>query len=370
MSIRIAVIMAGGSGERFWPLSRKHRPKQLLKLTESDESLLRQAVSRIEPLIPPDRIFIVTAAPLQETIRRSDAGVPATNVLAEPCKRNTAGCLVYAAAQMMARFENDGAGVTMAVLTADHLISNAARFRATVETAMEAAEGERALGVIGVIPTRAETGYGYIEIPEGAERLPYGQGDQRVYPVRGFREKPGRQTAEEFIATERFFWNSGMFFWTLPVFLDELDHASPPHARAARELAEAMKRNEEKKVNHIFEALPDISIDYALMEKARRVVMARAAFGWDDVGAWDSLDRTRPRDADGNVAIGDPVLIDTKDCIIYNEPGADEMAVVAIGVENLAIIVSSDGVLVVPKHRAQDVRQAVSKLKESKAAQV
>ena len=368
--IRVAVIMAGGSGERFWPLSRRLRPKQLLRLASPDRNLLEEAVERIRPLIPPERCFVATSTSLQEPIRAGRIGIPDENVLAEPCKRNTAGCLAYAAATVLSRLHCDPVHLSMAVLTADHLIPETGKFLACVEAALAAAERERALGVIGVPPTRPETGYGYIEIPEGAEPLAHSSAEHPVYPVHRFREKPNLETAEEFIATGHFFWNSGMFFWTLAAFLREMERASPSHAHAVRAMRDAMQAGAAAEVERVFAALPDISIDYALMEKARRVVMARAGFAWDDIGAWDSLDRTHPNDADGNVAIGEPVLVDTENCIVYNDCGPGKMAVAAVGVENLVIIVTQDGVLVIPKDRAQDVRKAVARLKENNAPQL
>jgi mannose-1-phosphate guanylyltransferase len=368
---RICVIMAGGSGERFWPLSRRLFPKQLLRLTHPDRNLLEETVQRIAPLIPPRDVFIATTRDLLDVIRRSGAGgVPEENVLAEPCKRNTSGCLAWVAAQILARFGGQAGGLSMAVLSADHLIPDAARFRETVDAALSLAEKNETLGVLGIAPTRPETGYGYIEIPEGAAPIEETASGVRTFPVARFREKPDAPTAAEFVATGRYLWNSGMFFWTLSAFLGEMELASPAIVKAIRGMAAALESGDEARASRVFETLENVSIDYALMEKARRVQVTRAAFAWDDIGAWDSLDRTRPHDADGNVCIGDPVMVASRGCIVYNEPGAERMAVAAVGVENLAIIVAEDGVLVAPKDRAQDVREAVAILKARGAKQI
>lgn len=368
---RIAIILAGGAGERFWPLSRRCHPKQLLCLASKDQTLLAEAIERIAPLIPRERIFIITSRALVEPIRQALTSLPPENVIGEPCKRNTAGALTYAAAQMIARYgEPDAARISMAILTADHRIDDPARFRATVEAALAAAEQDGALATIGVGPTRPETGYGYIEVPENIEPIIYGADWPPVYPVERFREKPDLATAEHFLATGRFFWNSGMFFWRLDRFLDELDLATPAYAEAARAMASLNLAGNSDQADRIFETLEDISIDYALMEHARNVVTVRADFAWDDIGAWDALDRGYPHDAQGNVTIGDPVLIDVKDSIVYNEPGAPKMAVSVIGVEGLAIVVSGDAVLVVPKDRAQEVKRAVNELKKRGAGQL
>jgi mannose-1-phosphate guanylyltransferase len=391
--IRIAVIMAGGSGERFWPLSRQARPKQLLRLTSPDRTMLEESIGRIAPLVPPGRIYVATSRALVAPIRQAGVAVPEENVIGEPCKRNTAGALVYAAAQVLARHgEENAARISMAVLTADHQIDGVDGFRATAEAALAAAEQEGALVTIGIPPSRPETGYGYIETPEGADagsvtdsasqssiqvRRPSEPSRPQsaiefppVFPVARFREKPDLAAAREGIATGRFYWNSGMFFWRLDRFLAELERSAPAHAAAARAMAAAIRAGGEAEVNRIFESLEDISIDYALMEKARNVKVVRAAFGWDDVGAWDALDRAWAHDAAGNVTAGDPVLIDTRDSIVYNEPGAAKMAVAVIGVEGLAVVVSPDGVLVVPKERAQDVKKAVAELKKRGAGQL
>jgi mannose-1-phosphate guanylyltransferase len=181
--------------------------------------------------------------------------------------------------------------------------------------------------------------------------------------VAAFHEKPNQEKAEEFIATGSYYWNSGMFFWRLDSFLKELDSANPELANATREMATAMHANDKGTVRNIFEKLDNISIDYALMEHAKHVMVTRADYPWDDVGAWTSLERSRRPDDHGNVVEGEPILVDCKDCIVYNDAGADQMSVGVVGVDDLIVVVSKDGVLVIPKDRAQDVRHAVTELK-------
>ncbi len=369
-TIRIGVIMAGGSGERFWPLSRLRRPKQLLKLTNPRQTMLGEALARLAPEIPPERIYVVTGEHLLEPIRATSLGLPHENVIAEPCKRNTSGALVFAAAHVLATLGGDGSGITMAVTTADHLIRDEARFQDAIKTAMEAAERENVLATIGVVPTRTETAYGYIQVDPAMTAVAGFDRGVPVYQVRAFHEKPNREMAEDFIATGHYFWNSGMFFWKLSTFLDELRYARPQLAQAATEMVHALTTNDQVRLRAIFESLEDVSIDYALMEHARHVLMVRGDFGWDDVGSWPALDRTFDRDAQGNVAIGDPVLVDVEDCIVYNAGGAEKVAVGVIGCEDLVVVVTDDAVLVMPKDRAQDVRQVVAKLKAGGAKQV
>lgn len=364
---RVAIIMAGGSGERFWPLSRARRPKQLLKLTSETETLLQEAVSRVLPLLPAENIYIATSRALASAIGEGDPRVPAGNVLAEPCKRNTTGCLVWAAANLMAGL-GEGADVTMAILTADHQIGEHDNFRATIDAAMAAAEQHRALVTIGIPPTRPDTGYGYIEL--GDETVDVGgHGATTCHAVRRFREKPGARQAEEYVASGHYFWNSGMFFWRLSTFLSELEQARPETAAICRDIAQALRAGDAAQADRHFERLEGISIDYALLERARRVLVMRSPFPWDDVGSWDALERTLPADGAGNVAVGAPVMVDIQDSIIYNE-APSEVAVAAIGLSGVVIVATRDGILVASKDRVQEVRQAVEELRRRGAGQV
>ena len=371
---RVAVIMAGGSGERFWPLSRRNRPKQLLRLTPSGETMLWDAVQRITPLIPLEHVYVATGEHLVDAVREAGLGVPAENILGEPCKRNTAGCLAFATAHLLAKYGEEGAEMTMAVLTADHQVGDAEAFRATVETVMAAAESENALATVGIVPTRPETGYGYIHINADRRPLPgYGEGEEAeqgstrgavpVYAVAGFDEKPALPRAAEFVRSGRSFWNSGLFFWQISVFLAELELASPGIAKAIRAMVTALQADDEAQVRRVFEGLDNIAIDRALMERAGNVVMARATFPWDDVGTWAALDRTWERDASGNVVVGAPVVVDCSNSVVYNDAGPD-VTVGVVGMKDVVVVATHDAVLVVPKDRAQDVRDVVAVLKQ------
>jgi len=365
---RVAVIMAGGSGERFWPVSRKLRPKQLLKLTSEDRTMLGEAVERISPLIPADHVYIVTGDHLIAPIREAVVGVPEANVIAEPDKRNTAGALAFAAAHLIAKYGGDGSALSMAILTADHIIEDEDLFRRTVDRAMGTAEDHDCLATLGVTPTRPETGYGYIQIrPEPIEEPKDGL---PVHAVGAFHEKPSFERAEDFIEEGNYFWNSGMFFWKASVFIRELEAVRPEMAEGVQKMAHALREADDLTLRAVFESLECISIDYALMEHAKHVLLVPATFPWDDVGAWTSLDRTLKHDENNNVAVGDPVLLDSNDCIVYNDAGTDHMAVAVIGAEHLAVVVTKDAVLVVHKDRAQDVRHAVDQLKAKNAKQV
>lgn len=368
---KVAVIMAGGSGERFWPLSRERHPKQLLRLTRPDMSLLQEAVDRLGGVVDPSDIHVVTGRHLREAIlSEGGLGIPAENVLAEPCKRNTAGCLCYAAAVLAERYaEIDPGLLAMAVLTADHCIGDADGFRRCVTAALGAAVAHRALATVGIRPTRAETGYGYIEY-RSAEPLPGGEPGMPVFPVVRFLEKPDLELAERFVRSGNFLWNSGMFFWSLETFLGELGHAQPEMRETVDTMRRAIREGDGPSLDAAFAGLPSISIDYALMEAARDVLVIPAAFPWDDIGAWDALERTFELDAGGNATYGDPVVIDTAGSIVYNGSKGRRMAVATVGLRDLVVVVSDDAVLVVPKSRAQDVKQVVAKLRERGADQL
>lgn len=368
---RFGFVLAGGSGERFWPLSRHNRPKQLLPLAASDTPMLTEAIERLAPVVPRERIHVLTGGHLAAAIRELGTGIPDNNIVVEPCKRNTGGALAYATAWLLAHHpELPPEQVSIAVTTADHDVGEPEVFAATLDTALTAAEQEDALVVCGIVPSHPETGFGYIEVAEDAEPLPGAAGAPPVYPVAQFREKPDAATARRFVDSGRFYWNSGMFFWKASTFLAELDTAAPQMAEKTRQLAEVMRQGPDTAVNALFETMENISIDYALLERARRVCMVRGDFPWSDVGAWTALDDKREHDAAGNLLVGNPAVHDSKGCLVYNAPGAERMALGVVGMEDVIVVATEDGVLVMPKDRAQDVRHIVKLLKDRGARQV
>lgn len=364
----IAVIMAGGSGERFWPLSRQKHPKQLLNLTHESKSMLEEAVDRLLPLVPAERIFIATNQLLQEAVQQQFTVIPKENVLGEPARRNTTGCLVWAAAHAMARLGGSSEDLKMAVTTADHRIGNDERFRQVIGAALSAAETPGVISTVGIAPTRPETGYGYIEVEPGVKASIHDT--IQVFPVEQFREKPDEETARQYIKTGRFYWNSGMFFWRLSSFIDGLNIAQPEITQTLNTIAQAIRNGApDEELRTHFETLPNLSIDYALMEHAKNVQVALGDFPWDDVGAWDALSRGDEIEGE-TIAVGDPVLLDCENVTVYNQPGADNMAVGVLGMKNVIVVTSPDGVLVCPKDRAQDVKKIVAELKERDARQL
>ncbi len=368
--MRVIVIMAGGTGERFWPMSRVAHPKQLLTLTSSGQSLLEEAVERSKALVPAENVYIATSKLLRPAIVSANLGIPAENVLAEPSKRNTAGCLIFAAASILAKHRELGPeAVTMGVLTADHRIPDTEPFVATAQAALEEAENIDTLITIGIQPVRPDPAYGYIEVDASSERL-NANDKYPLYKVSCFHEKPSAEKAAKFIASGHCYWNSGMFFWRLSTFQNEFGHANPVLAETLEDLTDAIMAHDERRAQAIFDAMPSISIDYALMEKAKHVYVVPGKFVWDDLGSWDSIERTFPMDAAGNVTVGDPVLIDTNNSIVYNACGSDKMAVSVLGMDDVVVIVNQDAVLVIPKSRAQEVKKLVLALKDRGAKQI
>ncbi|MFN7172109.1 MAG: mannose-1-phosphate guanylyltransferase [Fimbriimonadaceae bacterium] len=369
--LRQFIVMAGGSGERFWPLSRQTRPKQLLPLGESDRSLLQEAVDRLLAISGADQVYVATSRPLRPSILAAGLPLPDRNVIAEPAKRNTAGCVSYAIAELIAR--NPGvepSDISLGFVTADHHIPQSDLFLQVVQRAMDAVEAIPAIGIVGISPSRVETGYGYVRYFKDPVKELKESNDLPVYPVQAFLEKPSRELAEQFIEQGNCLWNSGMFFGTVETFLNELSKTSPPHFDAIGKMVEAIRDSDEAQLAAVFDSLPDISIDYALAEKASRVVVVRTDLVWDDIGAWDAVSRTKPRDNSGNVVVGEAELIDCNECVVYNDFSDAGRAVAVIGVEDLVVVATDGGVLVMPKSRSQDVKLAVQKLKEKNSRQL
>ena len=367
--VRFGVIMAGGSGERFWPLSRKQRPKQLLNLSRPDKSMLAEAVDRVCAVVPPDRVYIITGAHLVEAIRESDVRLAPENIVAEPAKRNTAGALCYITAWLLARHpELKPEEVSIAITTADHKIDDEALFEQTLAAALEVAEQKEALVICGIQPDAPETGYGYIQA-EQAQPFTAGEGIE-AYPVRAFHEKPNRSRAQDFISEGNYYWNSGMFFWRAADFLGELGRIRSDMANAVLQLRDHIQEEDLAAAAKVFERFENISIDYALMEHASRVFMIRGTFPWKDVGQWPALYAIHEADAKGNCIVGDCITFDAKNSVIYNEIRDREVVVAVAGVDDLIVVATEDAILVVAKDRAQDVRHLVKTLKEKDAPQV
>ncbi|NQW29896.1 MAG: mannose-1-phosphate guanylyltransferase [Ignavibacteria bacterium] len=349
------VIMAGGSGERFWPYSRIKKPKQLLMLTSTTKTMLQEAIDRIEPLVPQQNILIITSEVLKPAIIEAMPNFPAENVIAEPGKRNTAPCLALAASIILQReqmnSQSEQADATMAVLTADHFIGNEENFRTDVKIALMFAEKQDALVTLGIPPSRPETGYGYIHFGNAVE------GDIRT--VQSFKEKPDVETALLYVRGREYLWNSGMFFWRANALFNAMKECVPEIATALPTLYKSVENEKEAEA---FLALPNISIDYAVMERAKNVFVKPATFVWDDVGSWDSLDRLRTLKPGENVEYGLTETVDTESSIIVNTIG-DNHIVATLGLRDMVVVATPDATLVCPKDRAQEVKRIVQAMR-------
>lgn len=366
---RTAIIMAGGSGERFWPLSRKNKPKQLLAL-ETDKTMLEQSIERIMPIIPPEDIYIITGAHLLQEIRNILTQLPPENIIGEPFKRNTAPCLALGAAFIGAKYAGQykPEEITIGVFTADQSIKPDKGFRQTVEATFDYVEQNEVIATIGIVPMRPETGYGYIEINH-----PFSQDKTKaeILPVVRFHEKPDRQKAQEYLEAKNYLWNSGMFFWRLDVFVNQMSKYLPEVGEHIEEMKSLSLSKTDiayntafNAVSDIFGKFPDISIDYGLMEKADKVVVAKALFDWDDIGSWDAFDRFIKKNDDGNIIIGPTALQDVKNSTIINKSTAGKIIVSTIGLQDFVIVVTDDAVLVTPKDKVQDVKKTVAQIRE------
>ncbi len=346
---RVAVVMAGGSGERFWPLSTAERPKQLLRLTRPDRTMIDEAVERLRPIVGEDGVFVSTTTALAGPI--GTAGVVAADrILAEPLRRNTLGALVWTVASLVARGETEA---SVAIVTADHAIGDVGRFQDTIRAALETAEATGGLVTIGVTPDRPETGYGYVErAPDDSVTLDSGR---VAHAARSFREKPDAATAEGYVSSGRFLWNAGMFFFTVPGFRAALAGTQPAAAAILDAVAARLSEGDAAGAEAAFAELESISFDYAVMERAETVHVVESDFPWDDVGAWDALERTLGTDADGNVIVGPAATLDAKGCVVYND--TPDVAVGVYGLEGVVVVVTASGVLVCPKGDVQRVRE-------------
>jgi mannose-1-phosphate guanylyltransferase len=344
---RYAVIMAGGSGTRFWPQSRRRLPKQFLSI-DGGRTLLQATAARLRGFVSPAHIVVVAPGELAPLVRRQLPTLPRQNVVIEPAARGTAGCLALAAAWISQR----DPAAAMAVFPADHTIGNEAQFRRCVARAFETAETEDCLVTFGIPPTRPETGYGYIEVGEPLQR-----GVPRVHWVARFIEKPDRATAQRLIGSGRHLWNSGMFVWRVTILHEALQRHAPEVGRVL-ELFSDRRRAATPAAQRVYRRLPGESIDVALMERATRVAVISATFAWDDVGSWAAMRALWGVDPDGNASRGEALLIDCRDTVVY---GATRLVAV-VGANDLVVVDSPDAVLVCPRDRAQEVRRVVDAL--------
>jgi len=345
-----ALILAGGSGERFWPLSRRNRPKQLFRLV-SERTLLEETLARLEGFVPTERILILTNIEQEKGVRDLLEGFPKQNIIAEPAKRDTAAAVALGAGWVAARDHS----ATMLAFPADHVIADRAAFQETMKTAAVAAEETGALITIGIKPTWACPGFGYIE--QGERVRLRSDGKIAVHRVVRFREKPNVDLAESFLRKGNFRWNAGMFVWSVPTVLSEFNRHAPELADFISQVSSS--KDLDKILHERFAKLPRISFDYAIMEKAEHVLVVEASFDWDDVGSWQAVARYFKKDEHGNAANGALTALDSSDNIIFND---GETTIALLGVHNLIVVRTGDAILICHRHQAEKIKNLVGKL--------
>lgn len=346
---RYGVIMAGGGGTRFWPLSRQAMPKQMLNLSGKDR-MINETIDRLHDTVEKEDIFIVTnekqAAKMLECV---EGRIAKDHILAEPSARNTAACIGYAAMEIVKKY---GDGI-MCIFPSDHFIKNEPEFTKILNQAVWAAEEQDKLITIGIAPTFPSTGYGYIKFDKNENAI--------ARKVEEFKEKPDYETAKAYVESGNYAWNSGMFVWKASTILEKFAELLPDIYACLTTIGDAMKTpDEDRVIQEVYPVIPKISIDYGILERSDDVLVLSGDFGWNDVGSWDMMKVIYDEDAEGNILVGDHVNIDTTNTISFSSG----KMIATIGVDNLVVVETEDAILVCDKNRVQDVKKVVDTLNE------
>ncbi|MCH8496059.1 MAG: NTP transferase domain-containing protein [Balneolales bacterium] len=355
--MQYAVIMAGGVGTRFWPNSRKSKPKQFLNLV-GDRSMIQETVDRITPIIPIDRILVITNDSYVDLVQEQLPDMPVSNIIGEPVAKNTAPCVAIAAAILQKRDPE----ATMVVLPADHYISQPEKFRDILLSGIELAESGSNLVTIGITPHRPETGYGYIQMGKKTEHSKH-----PAHTVKTFAEKPDLKTAISFIESGDFLWNSGMFIWTAKTILDQFFTHLPAVYREVEAFEVQSDRDFDSAVLAFYHSVTSISIDYGIMEKAKTVHVLPGEFGWSDVGSWMAVYELGDKVEDGNVVNNDKTIFqDSQNCLVKMN---SDKVVALVGLQGVAVVETDDSLLICKLNKAQDVKSVVDQLDGKKLSQ-
>lgn len=350
---KTALIMAGGRGERFWPRSRKNLPKQFLSLTDDGKTMIQLTTERLLPIVAMEDIYIVTNRDYLPLIREQLPELPSQNIICEPVGRNTAPCIALGAAHIAKKYGEEDA--VMMVLPSDHLVKYSSLYQTTLRDACEVAEKGENLVTIGITPDYPETGYGYIKFVNEIN-----DGDGRAFRVDSFTEKPDLEKAKEYLASDDYLWNSGMFLWKLSTIIRKYEALLPEIYDAMQKIKAAIGTPaQEQLVEELFPKLPSISIDYGIMEKAENIYTIPGTFGWDDVGSWLALERIKKSNEFGNIVDGNIVTINTSNCIIQGT----EKLIATVGLRDLVIVDTKDATLICDRDHTADIKKVLENLK-------
>ncbi len=348
---KTALIMAGGRGERFWPKSRKNLPKQFLSLTDDGKTMIQLTVERILPLVDMEDIYIATNKDYKPLVMEQLPKLPEENILCEPIGRNTAPCIALGAAHISKKYED----AVMMVLPSDHLIKYDGVFQSVLADACEVAIKGDNLVTVGITPNYPETGYGYIKFIKDDT-------NGKSVKVDKFVEKPILSVAREYLASNEYLWNSGMFMWKISTILDKFKSFLPDIYEGLVNIRDVVGTDKyEEVLNKLFPEFTSISIDYGIMEKAENIYTVPGDFGWDDVGSWLAVERIKNINEDGNVIDGNVVTINTSDCIIQG----DDKLIATVGLKDIVIVDTKDATLICHKDSTADIKKVLENLKNS-----
>lgn len=342
------VIMAGGVGSRFWPMSTSERPKQFIDVLGTGKTLLQLTVERFGTLVEPENIWVVTNARYDDIVAEQLPSIPKENILCEPCRRNTAPCIAY----VSWRIKKKDPKANIVVTPSDHIVMNVEEFRRVIKSCMNYTGESDAIVTLGMKPTRPETGYGYIQANLGASSL----SNKNIYRVDSFREKPDLDTAMEYIQQNNYYWNAGIFIWNVNTIVNAFRVYQPRMAKIFEQMLPVYGTTEERAVvNEKFPTCENISVDYAIMEKAEEIFVCPADFGWSDLGTWGSLLTQSKRDLYGNAAIGKDVqLVECHDTIVH---ATQEKKVVVQGLDGYIVAEHDDTLLICKLSEEQRIKQ-------------
>lgn len=340
-----ALIMAGGKGTRFWPLSTEEKPKQFLNLI-GEETMIQMTVNRIKPIIPIERVFVCTGEMYVDLVKEQLPELPVQNIIIEPEGRNTAPCIALSAFVIKKYYKD----ANMIVLPSDHLISDEDEFRNVIKNADEfVKENKEAIITLGMEPTRAETGYGYIRYGNDEKEI----NNYKVIKVDAFVEKPNKEKAEAYIKEGNYLWNGGMFLWSADNILNQIEKYSNDTYKALKDIEIVANEEIQELINNNYHKTEAISIDYAVMEKSESIYVVPSRFGWDDVGSWEALDRYREKDDKGNVLVGNAKVVDSHESLVISS----SHDIVVEGLRDIYVIENEGKILVGHKSNVANVKE-------------